>query len=79
MCCRNQDISWFRHHLSGAELDLPADKPVEIFYMGANVWQFESDWPIPVRTCTAALPHTEQVSSISSNFFVLGILNDDNG
>ncbi len=47
--------------------------------MGANVWQFESDWPIPVRTCTAALPHTEQVSSISSNFFVLGILNDDNG
>jgi hypothetical protein len=66
--CRCQDISWFRHHLSGAELELPADKPVEIFYMGANVWQFEMDWPIPVRyMLSPARPfHAEHILHISN-------------
>jgi putative CocE/NonD family hydrolase len=41
------DVAWFRHHLCNEPLSLPASHPVEIFYMGANVWQYERDWPIP--------------------------------
>ena len=46
------DANWFRHHLCGDDLGQPADKPVEIFYMGADTWQYESDWPVPGAVAT---------------------------
>eukprot|EP01051_Picozoa_sp_SAG22_P019437 SAG22_NODE_3586_length_1630_cov_1.564337_2_plen_359_part_01 len=46
------DRVWFNHQLLGTPLGLPADKPVELFYMGANVWQFETDWPLPATAYT---------------------------
>jgi hypothetical protein len=32
------DRRWYRHHLCGDSLGLPASHPIEIFYMGANLW-----------------------------------------
>ena len=39
-------LRWFDEHLSEVS-PLPESKPVEIFVMGVNSWQFEDEWPLP--------------------------------
>jgi putative CocE/NonD family hydrolase len=41
------ELRWFEHYLKGVDNGLDREPPVEIFYMGANQWQHEQDWPIP--------------------------------
>ncbi|HZS10182.1 MAG TPA: CocE/NonD family hydrolase [Blastocatellia bacterium] len=43
----DRELSWFDHYLKGADNGIDREPPVEIFYMGANQWQHEADWPIP--------------------------------
>lgn len=38
---------WYGHYLRGDDNGMDREPPVEIFYMGANKWKKESDWPIP--------------------------------
>jgi len=40
-------LDFYDYHLKGIQNGLDFDKPVQIFYMGANKWRSESDWPIP--------------------------------
>ena len=47
---RNQfetELKWVDRYVKGIENGLDKLPPVEIFYMGANLWQHEQDWPIP--------------------------------
>jgi len=41
------EVAWFDHYLKGAENGVDREPPVEIFYMGANKWKKETDWPLP--------------------------------
>jgi putative CocE/NonD family hydrolase len=41
------ELRWFEHYLKGVDNGIDREPPVEIFYMGANQWQHEQDWPIP--------------------------------
>lgn len=41
------ELRWFDRHLRGVDNGLDREPPVEIFYMGANRWRHEADWPIP--------------------------------
>jgi putative CocE/NonD family hydrolase len=41
------EMRWFDHYLKGVDNGIDREPPVEIFYMGANQWQHEQDWPIP--------------------------------
>lgn len=38
---------FFDFHLKGLKNGLDQEPPVRIFYMGANQWRSEQDWPIP--------------------------------
>jgi putative CocE/NonD family hydrolase len=38
---------FFDFHVKGIANGLDKEPPVEIFYMGANKWRKEADWPIP--------------------------------
>ena len=42
-----QEIRFFDHHLKGIANGINQEDPVRIFYMGANRWRSEKDWPIP--------------------------------
>ncbi|NND07359.1 MAG: CocE/NonD family hydrolase [Saprospiraceae bacterium] len=42
-----RELQFFDYHLKGNRSDLIDEKPVQIFYMGANKWQGEDSWPIP--------------------------------
>ena len=44
---QDRELAWFDHYLKGAENGIDREPPVGIFYMGANVWRSEQDWPIP--------------------------------
>jgi len=41
------ELSFFDLHLKNVKNGLEKEKPVKLFYMGANKWRGESDWPIP--------------------------------
>jgi uncharacterized protein len=41
------ELRWLDYHLKGIKNGLENEPPVEIFYMGANKWRKEADWPIP--------------------------------
>jgi putative CocE/NonD family hydrolase len=41
------ELSFFDYHLKGIKNAIETDKPVRLFYMGANQWRSETDWPIP--------------------------------
>ncbi|MBM3784430.1 MAG: CocE/NonD family hydrolase [Acidobacteria bacterium] len=41
------ELRWLDYHLKGIQNGLDKEPPVEIFYMGANKWRKETDWPIP--------------------------------
>jgi uncharacterized protein len=43
---------WHDFHLKGVANGLDAELPVQIFYMGANRWRGEENWPIPGTTYT---------------------------
>ncbi|MDH3651962.1 MAG: CocE/NonD family hydrolase, partial [Saprospiraceae bacterium] len=40
-------LQFYDRHLKGLDLAIKSEKPVELFYMGANQWRGEDDWPIP--------------------------------
>ncbi len=40
-------LDFYDYHLKGIKNGLDLEKPVQLFYMGANKWRSESDWPIP--------------------------------
>ncbi len=40
-------LRFYDFYLKGIQNGLDKEKPVQIFYMGANKWHGESDWPIP--------------------------------
>jgi uncharacterized protein len=44
---QDRELRWFDHHLKGIANGLEKEPPVLIFYMGANKWKHEEDWPIP--------------------------------
>ena len=41
------ELQYFDFHLKGIQNGLDKEDPVRIFYMGANRWRNEKDWPIP--------------------------------
>lgn len=41
------ELRWFDYHLKGIQNGLGSEDPVRLFYMGANQWRSEKDWPIP--------------------------------
>jgi hypothetical protein len=41
------ELRWFDRWLKGIDNGVDKEPPVEIFYMGANKWRKEKDWPIP--------------------------------
>jgi uncharacterized protein len=41
------ELRFFDLHLKGIQNGLEKEDPVKIFYMGANEWRHEKDWPIP--------------------------------
>ena len=41
------ELRFFDYHLKGLKNGLDTDLPVQLFYMGANKWRSETDWPIP--------------------------------
>ncbi len=43
----DRELRWFDHYLKGLDNGIDREPPVEIFYMGANQWRHEQDWPIP--------------------------------
>jgi putative CocE/NonD family hydrolase len=42
-----RELRWYNHYLKGEANGIDREPPVEIFYMGANKWKHEADWPIP--------------------------------
>lgn len=40
-------LRFYDHHLKGIDNGLDEELPVQLFYMGANKWRSESDWPVP--------------------------------
>ena len=42
-----RELQFYDLHLKGEKNDLSDEKPVQIFYMGANRWRGEDNWPIP--------------------------------
>jgi uncharacterized protein len=40
-------LRFYDFYLKGIQNGLDQEKPVQIFYMGANKWHGETDWPIP--------------------------------
>ena len=43
----DRELRWYDHYLKGKDNGIDREPPVEIFYMGANKWRQEQDWPIP--------------------------------
>jgi hypothetical protein len=41
------ELRFFDFYLKGIANGLDNEKPVKLFYMGANKWRSETDWPIP--------------------------------
>lgn len=41
------ELRFFDYHVKGIQNGLDKDLPVRLFYMGANQWRSEADWPIP--------------------------------
>ncbi len=48
----DRELAWFDHYLKGTDNGMDREPPVRIFYMGANVWKNEADWPIPATKFT---------------------------
>ncbi|MBK9167090.1 MAG: CocE/NonD family hydrolase [Bryobacterales bacterium] len=42
-----RELRWHDHYLKGVDNGIDREPPVRIFYMGANKWRDEQDWPIP--------------------------------
>jgi uncharacterized protein len=42
-----RELRWFDHYMKGMDNGIDKEKPVRIYYMGANVWKDHDDWPIP--------------------------------
>jgi hypothetical protein len=42
-----EELRFFDFHLKGIKNGLDQNLPVKLFYMGANKWRTERDWPIP--------------------------------
>jgi len=40
-------LRFYDFYLKGIKNGLDLEKPVQLFYMGANKWRGESDWPVP--------------------------------
>ncbi len=38
---------WHEFHLKGVDNGIASEPPVQIFYMGANRWRGETEWPVP--------------------------------
>lgn len=41
------ELRFYDYHLKGVDNGLDEEKPVKLFYMGANKWRSEDDYPIP--------------------------------
>ncbi|MBI2689209.1 MAG: CocE/NonD family hydrolase [Acidobacteria bacterium] len=41
------ELRWFDRWLKNEQNGVDKEPPVEIYYMGANQWRKEADWPIP--------------------------------
>jgi putative CocE/NonD family hydrolase len=48
---------WHEFHLKGVANGLDREPPVQIFYMGANKWRGEENWPIPGTKFTPLYLH----------------------
>jgi len=48
----DHELRWFDHYLKGEDNGIDREAPVRLYYMGANVWRDEQDWPIPGTTFT---------------------------
>jgi len=46
------ELRFYDYHLKGIKNGLEKEKPVKLFYMGANQWREEDDWPIPGTSFT---------------------------
>lgn len=42
-----RELRWFNHYLKGEDNGIDREAPVRIYYMGANKWKDEQDWPVP--------------------------------
>jgi hypothetical protein len=40
-------LRFYDFYLKGVQNGLDQEKPVQLFYLGANKWRGEADWPIP--------------------------------
>src|SRR4051794_16455734 len=40
-------VKWFQHYLQGADNGVEKLPPVNLYTMGANRWQHQSQWPVP--------------------------------
>src|SRR3954467_13509558 len=40
-------VRWFQHYLQGADNGVEKLPPVNLYAMGANRWQHQSQWPVP--------------------------------
>ncbi len=43
----DMELRFYDYHLKGIKNGLEKEKPVKLFYMGANKWREEDDWPVP--------------------------------
>lgn len=44
------ELRWMDRWLKGEQNGVDKEPPVEIYYMGANKWRKEADWPVPGTT-----------------------------
>jgi uncharacterized protein len=60
------ESKWFDHYLKGVDNGIDREPPVEIFYMGANQWQHEQDWPIPGTKFTPLYISSEGAANMAT-------------
>lgn len=64
---------WFDHYLKGQENGIDREAPVNLFVMGANRWQAETDWPLPQTRWTKYYLHSQGAANGSGGDGVLNI------
>lgn len=60
------ELRWFDHYLKAVDNGIDREPPVEIFYMGANQWQHEQDWPIPGTKFTPLYISSEGAANMAT-------------
>jgi putative CocE/NonD family hydrolase len=68
---RERELQFYDYHLKGIDNGIGQEKPVKIFYMGANKWQYEDDWPIPGTKFTNLYIGSQgKANSVSGNGYL---------